>query len=78
MEKCMQLLVGEKNFDMAIVGDSISAADFAENILGFEEVDENELDQDEEEADYAAAGKSYASGSPSKYLSHDAIPEEQH
>lgn len=77
-ERCMQLLIGEKNFDGITDNEYITADDFAENVLGFEEVDENELDQEDDEEELAnAAGMSYASGNPSQYLPNEVIPEEQ-
>ena len=53
-------LVSEPNWKLAF-GRSITAERFAEDILGFEEVDENEGDEDEEiegaaAANYAATG----------------------
>ena len=41
LEDCLGLLVGDKNFKTAILPD-VHADDFAENILGFEEVEELE------------------------------------
>ena len=43
-------MVGEKGVDSVIPGDYVSADQFAELVLGFEEVDENELEQAEDEA----------------------------
>ena len=77
----LQLLVGERNVQSALP-DQITADDFAENILGFEEVDENEIDEEGEEYDEAgntvAMGGSYASGAQnSLYMAgNDVIPEE--
>ena len=53
-------LVSEPNWKLAF-GRSITAERFAEDILGFEEVDENEGDEDEEvegaaATNYAATG----------------------
>jgi len=45
LEDCFQLLVGRRNFK-EVIEDKITADEFAENILGFEEVDEDEV-QDE-------------------------------
>jgi len=53
----MGKLVSEYDVKLAI-GNSITAERFAEDILGFEEVDENEGDEDEE-AD-GGAGQSFA------------------
>jgi len=76
MEKLLQLLVGEQKIQSALP-DEITADDFAENILGFEEVDENELDE-EAELEEAGMGGSYASGAQNSYLmaGNDVIPEE--
>lgn len=53
----MGKLVSEYDVKLAI-GNSITAERFAEEVLGFEEVDENEGDEDEE-AD-GGAGQSFA------------------
>ncbi len=47
LEECLALLVGDKNFKTAIPQD-VHADDFAENILGFEEVEEFEGEEGEE------------------------------
>ena len=63
----------------AAVPDEINADDFAENILGFEEVDENELEEDEQSmAEEAMMGGSMASGAQTSYLmaGKEVIPEE--
>jgi len=41
IEECLHLLAGDRNFKTAL-GQEMSADDFAENILGFEEVEEIE------------------------------------
>jgi hypothetical protein len=41
LEECLGLLVGDSNFKSALPND-VQADDFAENILGFEEVEELE------------------------------------
>jgi len=41
--ECLHLLVGDRNFKTALPND-ITADDFAENVLGFEEVEEVEDD----------------------------------
>ena len=41
LEECLGLLVGDSNFKSALPQD-VQADDFAENILGFEEVEELE------------------------------------
>jgi len=43
IERCLQLLVGEKNFEDALP-EEVDADFFAEHVLGFEEVDENEME----------------------------------
>ena len=66
-------LVGEKVFHKAIKGNVISAEEFASDILGFEECED-----DEEEV--AAAGAEATQGSnldPLKKIA-EAIPEEEH
>jgi hypothetical protein len=47
IEECLQLLTGDGNMKTALAHD-ITADDFAENVLGFEEVEEME----EDEGDY--------------------------
>jgi len=54
LEQLMGKLVSEYDVKLAI-GNSITAERFAEDILGFEEVDENEGDEDEEADGGAAA-----------------------
>lgn len=41
LEECLNLLVGDSNFKTALPQE-ITADDFAENVLGFEEVEEME------------------------------------
>lgn len=48
MEESLDLLIGDKNFKTALPQD-IQADDFAENILGFEEVEEVEGEEGGEE-----------------------------
>ena len=48
IEDCLDLLVGDKNFKTALPQE-IQADDFAENILGFEEVEEIEGEEGGEE-----------------------------
>lgn len=60
LQKIMGNLVSEYNVQLAL-GNSINAERFAEDILGFEEVDENEGDE-EEEGDGAAAANYTAGG----------------
>jgi hypothetical protein len=43
LEECLALLVGDANFKTALPQE-ISSDDFAENVLGFEEVEEVEED----------------------------------
>jgi hypothetical protein len=43
LEECLLLLVGDANFKTALPQE-ISSDDFAENVLGFEEVEEVEED----------------------------------
>ena len=45
IEKAMLQLIGEQNLRLALP-DNITADDFAENILGFEEVDEADLENE--------------------------------
>ncbi len=65
LEECLNLLVGDSNFKTALPQD-VAADDFAENVLGFEEVEE--MEGDEEEGEGAAGGMgslmtaSYAAG----------------
>lgn len=49
LEECLGLLVGDSNFKTALPHD-IQADDFAENILGFEEVEEIEEETGDESA----------------------------
>ena len=46
----MSKLVSDDKYREAL-GDPITAEHFAENILGFEEVDENEGEEEDEDAD---------------------------
>lgn len=46
IEECLNLLVGDASFKTALPND-ITADDFAENVLGFEEVEEVEEDNGE-------------------------------
>ena len=48
LEKALLQLIGEQNIQVALPQDITSDA-FAENILGFEEVDEAEMQNEEEE-----------------------------
>ncbi len=72
LEECLGLLVGDSNFKTALPQD-VQADDFAENILGFEEVEEVEGD---EGADMTAGGPSLMGGSYNAGMS--VIPEEHH
>ena len=45
LEECLGLLVGDSNFKTALTQE-IQSDDFAENVLGFEEVEEVEGDED--------------------------------
>jgi hypothetical protein len=45
---CLQLLVGDSNFKTALPNE-VTADEFAENVLGFEEVEEEGEEGDEEE-----------------------------
>lgn len=75
LEECLHLLVGDRNFKTALPND-ITSDQFAENVLGFEEVDEVEEDG-EEYAPQEALGASYGVGMSSGYQMHnDVIPEE--
>ncbi len=47
LEECLGLLVGDSNFKTALPQE-IQADDFAENILGFEEVEEIEEEEGDE------------------------------
>ena len=49
LEECLGLLVGDSNFKTALPSE-IQSDDFAENILGFEEVEEIEEDGNDESA----------------------------
>ena len=48
LEECLHLLVGDSNFKTALAED-IKADDFAEDVLGFEEVEELEGSGEEDE-----------------------------
>lgn len=80
MEESLNLLVGDSNFKTALPQE-IQADDFAENILGFEEVEEVEGEEDGEEMG-AAGGLSGTNGGPgmmgSGYGGMGVIPEEAH
>jgi hypothetical protein len=61
LEEIMGMLVSERHIDAALPP-RITAEHFAENILGFEEVDENE-GEDEDEGDKATGAKFGATAS---------------
>jgi hypothetical protein len=73
LEECLNLLVGDANFKTSLPQD-IAADDFAENILGFEEVEEVEGDDGSGDA----AGGSAAMGNlmGGSYGGMGIIPEE--
>ena len=55
IEKALLQLIGEQNLRLALP-DHITADDFAENILGFEEVDETDAQNYEGEGNEMAVG----------------------
>ena len=71
--ECLQMLVGDTNFKTAMPNE-VTSDHFAENILGFEEVEEMEEDEDgmdrEDEDMDDGMGGGYAAGYP-------VIPEEE-
>ena len=69
----LHLLVGETKIRTAIP-DLVNANEFAEDILGFEEVDEQDLEVIDDFAETAGMNQSYATGGGS-YM--QAIPEER-
>ena len=71
LERCLGFLVGEKQFSKAIKGNFVTAEDFASEVLGFEEC------EDEEEETPAADANATNDLSPLKKLG-EAIPEEDH
>jgi hypothetical protein len=73
LEECLGLLVGDSNFKTAL-GQNIQADDFAENVLGFEEVEEMEAEEGDLEGGNAAAMASMMGGSYSAGMG--VIPEE--
>lgn len=73
LEECLNLLVGDSNFKTALPQD-IQAEDFAENILGFEEVEEFEPEDGEDDMNGGAAMGSMMAGSYSAGMG--TIPEE--
>jgi len=68
IEECLQLLVGDGNFASLPV--EMTADDFAENVLGFEEVEEVEQEEEymEDEENYMESGMNY--------MQNEVIPEE--
>lgn len=48
LQECLNLLIGDSNFKTALQQE-VTADDFAENILGFEEVEELEGEEGQEE-----------------------------
>lgn len=75
LQENLHLLVGDGNFKTALPQD-ISADDFAENVLGFEEVDEVE---EEEGDEYLGENgeNTYNGGVSGMYMDeNEAIPEE--
>lgn len=74
LEECLGLLVGDSNFKTALA-QNIQADDFAENVLGFEEVEEMEAEEgDIDGMGNAAAMASMIGGSYSAGMG--VIPEE--
>ena len=80
IQECLTLLVGDGNFRTALAPE-ISADDFAENILGFEEVEEMEDDgSGEYQPEGGALGQSVmgsqVNGTMKHSLRNEIIPEE--
>lgn len=74
LQDCLHLLVGDGNFKTALATD-ITSDDFAENVLGFEEVEEIEEDEGDLNGQQAAMMGSYSQGLGGG-LHNDVIPEE--
>jgi len=78
LEECLNLLVGDSNFKTALLAE-MQADDFAENILGFEEVEEVEGDEGDEMGGAAAGLTGTGAGMMgSGYGGMGVIPEEAH
>ena len=78
LEDCLSMLVGESTISKALP-DMIGADDFAENILGFEEVEEIEEDNGEDEfiQQQMMGGSGMYGGMGGSYqVQNDIIPEE--
>lgn len=74
LEECLGLLVGDSNFKTALA-QNIQADDFAENVLGFEEVEE--MEAEEEDLDGMGNGTAVASLMAGSYSAGmGVIPEE--
>lgn len=75
LEECLNLLVGDGNFKTALPVE-MTSDDFAENVLGFEEVEELEDDgQNGEGMQQEYMGASYSRGLGTG-LYNEVIPEE--
>jgi uncharacterized membrane protein YgcG len=73
LEECLNLLVGDANFKTSLPQD-IAADDFAENILGFEEVEEVDSDDGANGGD--GSGGNVMGGGGASYGGMGIIPEE--
>ena len=71
LEKCLHQLIGDGNIKTALPQE-ITSDDFAENILGFEEVDEEE--QEEEGGDMGQM--QMQDGQHNQFYPNEVIPEE--
>lgn len=75
LEECLNLLVGDANVKTALPQD-ISSDDFAENVLGFEEVEEVEGDDGSGEMGAGATGAMGSLMGASYSAGMGVIPEE--
>ena len=77
LEECLNLLVGDANIKTSLPAE-MGSDEFAENVLGFEEVEEVEDENGEGFADpnLGAQGASYSGRLASNMIANDVIPEE--
>lgn len=77
LEECLQLLVGDTNFKTALPIE-VTADEFAETVLGFEEVEEVEENGDEYGDEDGTMGGDMGMDAVggAYYMQNDTIPEE--
>ena len=73
LENCLFQLVSDRNFKTALK-ENITCEDFSENVLGFEEVDE--VEDDEEEYGQEGGDQFAMGGGATGLYPNDVIPEE--